>query len=98
MSTQTASPDSGTRGSVNTAKLSTHDLGMVFHRGGETIPVLENINLAVADGEFVCLLGPSGCGCAAEEGPAEVVQAVEAGSGVKGAVARGWCRCGRSFG
>lgn len=62
MSTQTASPDSGTRGSVNTAKLSTHDLGMVFHRGGEMIPVLENINLAVADGEFVCLLGPSGCG------------------------------------
>jgi ABC-type nitrate/sulfonate/bicarbonate transport system ATPase subunit len=35
---------------------------MVFHRSGETIPVLENINLAVADGEFVCLLGPSGCG------------------------------------
>jgi ABC-type nitrate/sulfonate/bicarbonate transport system ATPase subunit len=35
---------------------------MVFHRGGETIPVLENINLAVANGEFVCLLGPSGCG------------------------------------
>jgi ABC-type nitrate/sulfonate/bicarbonate transport system ATPase subunit len=35
---------------------------MVFHRGGETISVLENINLAVADGEFVCLLGPSGCG------------------------------------
>ena len=62
MSTQTASPDSGARESVNTAKLSTHDLGMVFPRGGETIPVLENINLAVADGEFVCLLGPSGCG------------------------------------
>jgi ABC-type nitrate/sulfonate/bicarbonate transport system ATPase subunit len=35
---------------------------MVFHRGGETISVLENINLAVADSEFVCLLGPSGCG------------------------------------
>jgi ABC-type nitrate/sulfonate/bicarbonate transport system ATPase subunit len=35
---------------------------MVFHRGGETISVLEKINLAVANGEFVCLLGPSGCG------------------------------------
>src|ERR1700727_2322740 len=62
MSTQTASPGASAHESVNTAKLSTHDLGMVFHRGGETIPVLENINLAVADGEFVCLLGPSGCG------------------------------------
>jgi NitT/TauT family transport system ATP-binding protein len=62
MSTQTARPGSSTHESLNTAKLSTHDLGMVFHRGGETISVLENINLAVADGEFVCLLGPSGCG------------------------------------
>jgi ABC-type nitrate/sulfonate/bicarbonate transport system ATPase subunit len=35
---------------------------MLFHRGGETISVLEEINLAVANGEFVCLLGPSGCG------------------------------------
>jgi NitT/TauT family transport system ATP-binding protein len=62
MSTQTAGSHSSTREFVNTAKLSTHDLGMVFHRGGETISVLEKINLAVADGEFVCLLGPSGCG------------------------------------
>ena len=29
--------------------------------GGERL-ALENINLEVADGEFVCLLGPSGCG------------------------------------
>src|SRR6201986_660802 len=62
MSTQMASPDSSTHESVNTAELSTHDLGMVFHRGGEVMSVLENINLAVADGGFVCLLGPSGCG------------------------------------
>ncbi len=62
MSTQTAGTQSSTRECAGTAKLSTHDLGMVFHRGGETISVLENINLAVADGEFVCLLGPSGCG------------------------------------
>jgi NitT/TauT family transport system ATP-binding protein len=62
MSTQTASAPSGARDSASTAKLSTHGLGMVFHRGGEAIAVLENINLAVADGEFVCLLGPSGCG------------------------------------
>ena len=35
---------------------------MVFHRDGNPVPVLDNINLSVADGEFVCLLGPSGCG------------------------------------
>ena len=35
---------------------------MVFTRDGKTTPVLENINLEVAEGEFVCLLGPSGCG------------------------------------
>jgi ABC-type nitrate/sulfonate/bicarbonate transport system ATPase subunit len=35
---------------------------MVFTRDGKTTPVLENINLGVAEGEFVCLLGPSGCG------------------------------------
>jgi ABC-type nitrate/sulfonate/bicarbonate transport system ATPase subunit len=50
------------RESARKAKLSTHDLGMVFHRDGNAVPVLENINLSVADGEFVCLLGPSGCG------------------------------------
>jgi ABC-type nitrate/sulfonate/bicarbonate transport system ATPase subunit len=29
---------------------------------GAQIPVLDDINLSVADGEMVCLLGPSGCG------------------------------------
>jgi putative ABC transport system ATP-binding protein len=38
------------------------DLNKVFHR--DTIPVtaLENIDLEVADGEFLCLMGPSGSG------------------------------------
>jgi ABC-type nitrate/sulfonate/bicarbonate transport system ATPase subunit len=35
---------------------------MVYERGGESLPVLEDINLDVEDGEFVCLVGPSGCG------------------------------------
>src|SRR6267378_677207 len=30
--------------------------------GSTSISVLENINLAVAQGEFVCIVGPSGCG------------------------------------
>jgi putative ABC transport system ATP-binding protein len=38
------------------------NLNKVFHR--DTIPVtaLEEINLEVADGEFLCLMGPSGSG------------------------------------
>ena len=43
-------------------KLSVENVGMTFTRDGKSTPVLENINLEVADGEFVCLLGPSGCG------------------------------------
>jgi len=43
-------------------KLSVEKVGMTFKRDGKSTPVLENINLEVADGEFVCLLGPSGCG------------------------------------
>lgn len=62
MSTQTADAYATTRGTASQAKLTTHDVGMVFHRDGNAVPVLENINLNVADGEFVCLLGPSGCG------------------------------------
>jgi ABC-type nitrate/sulfonate/bicarbonate transport system ATPase subunit len=43
-------------------KLSVENVGMAFRRDGKSMPVFENINLEVADGEFVCLLGPSGCG------------------------------------
>lgn len=31
-------------------------------RGNSLLPVLEDINLTIDDGELVCLLGPSGCG------------------------------------
>ena len=30
--------------------------------GGTVVEALKNVDLVVADGEFVCLLGPSGCG------------------------------------
>jgi ABC-type nitrate/sulfonate/bicarbonate transport system ATPase subunit len=43
-------------------KLSVENVSMTFHRDDKSTPVLENINLEVANGEFVCLLGPSGCG------------------------------------
>jgi NitT/TauT family transport system ATP-binding protein len=39
-------------------KVAFREIGMSFG----SVKVLENINLDVAQGEFVCLLGPSGCG------------------------------------
>jgi NitT/TauT family transport system ATP-binding protein len=44
------------------SKLHLEHVGMVFDRDGKSISVLDDINLDVADGEFICLVGPSGCG------------------------------------
>jgi NitT/TauT family transport system ATP-binding protein len=43
-------------------KLSVRHIHMVFTRDGKSTPVLNDINLEVADGEFLCIVGPSGCG------------------------------------
>jgi NitT/TauT family transport system ATP-binding protein len=43
-------------------KLQAEHLGVVFDRDGKSVLVLEDINLDIADGEFICLVGPSGCG------------------------------------
>lgn len=43
-------------------KLSVEHVNVAFERDGKSTPVLEDIDLAVGDGEFLCLLGPSGCG------------------------------------
>lgn len=43
-------------------KLAAENIDMVFETQGEATRVLENVDLEVADGEFLCLLGPSGCG------------------------------------
>ena len=47
---------------VAEAKLRAQDINVVFNRDGKTTEVLSNVNLEVAQGEFLCLLGPSGCG------------------------------------
>lgn len=44
-------------------KVSIRGVRKIFQEAGkEPLQVLEDIDLDVADGEFVCLLGPSGCG------------------------------------
>jgi len=45
-----------------TAKIQVVSLSKRFERDGETISVLDELDLEIADGEFVCLVGPSGCG------------------------------------
>ncbi len=37
-------------------------VGKVFGRGRDAVTVLDGVDLVVAPGEFVCLLGASGCG------------------------------------
>ena len=43
-------------------KVRIQNLSKTFQSNGHEIRVLENIDLAVRDGELVCILGPSGCG------------------------------------
>jgi NitT/TauT family transport system ATP-binding protein len=43
-------------------KLSVEHVTTAFARDGKSTPVLDDINLTVAEGEFLCIVGPSGCG------------------------------------
>ncbi|MEW6367446.1 MAG: ABC transporter ATP-binding protein [Acidobacteriota bacterium] len=45
-----------------TALISARDLDKAYQRGGETIHVLQGLNLDVEKGEFVAFMGPSGSG------------------------------------
>ncbi len=39
-----------------------HGVGKVYGRGADAVTALADVGLSVAPGEFVCLLGASGCG------------------------------------
>lgn len=47
---------------MRATKLSAERIHMTFTRGGKSTPVLKDVNLDVAQGEFLCIVGPSGCG------------------------------------
>jgi putative ABC transport system ATP-binding protein len=48
--------------SATTTTVEVQQVRKVYHRDSQEIPVLENINLSVPEGEFVALMGPSGSG------------------------------------
>jgi NitT/TauT family transport system ATP-binding protein len=52
-------PEDGVAGAVRPA-VHVRGVSQVFERGAP--PVLQGVDLAVAPGEFVCLIGASGCG------------------------------------
>jgi NitT/TauT family transport system ATP-binding protein len=43
-------------------KLETHKLGKTFRRAGAAVEALRDISVSVKDGEFVSIVGASGCG------------------------------------
>jgi NitT/TauT family transport system ATP-binding protein len=44
------------------APIAIEGVGHRFQRGGQITHALDRVDLAVAGGEFVCIVGPSGCG------------------------------------
>jgi peptide/nickel transport system ATP-binding protein len=47
---------------MNTPLLELQHVYRSFEKDGQTIPVLQDINLAVQENEIICLVGESGCG------------------------------------
>ncbi|MDI1348007.1 ABC transporter ATP-binding protein [Aquabacterium sp.] len=55
-------PSTDASNEPNEALIRIRQLSKVYHRGGQRIAVLENLNLTVRPAEFVALMGPSGSG------------------------------------
>ncbi|MGH7834067.1 MAG: ABC transporter ATP-binding protein [Candidatus Binatia bacterium] len=53
---------SATNGSERPALIEVQDVSKSYHRDTLEIPVLRNISLTVAEGEFIAFMGPSGSG------------------------------------
>jgi NitT/TauT family transport system ATP-binding protein len=46
----------------DSAKISVRNVSKTFSRDGKTVRALDNVDLGVAEGEFLSIVGPSGCG------------------------------------
>lgn len=55
-------PDENTRTMDAEPAIAFDDVTMRFGTGEDAVHALDDINLSVADGEFVSIVGPSGCG------------------------------------
>ena len=49
-------------GESNNALIQVRNVEKQYHRGSETIRVLDGLNLDIEQGEFVAFMGPSGSG------------------------------------
>jgi NitT/TauT family transport system ATP-binding protein len=52
----------GTAGGHGTVLVRAANVSKVFHRDGRSVTALENLDLTIAQGQFVSIVGPSGCG------------------------------------
>jgi len=62
MAIAAALPGSTTAAAADAALVSIHDLSKYYTRGDQIIPVLVGIDLEVAEGDYIALMGPSGSG------------------------------------